>query len=344
MVFSRWWRLAFRAVAPCSLALSATAFAQTSPTPGATRSESAHAEVDSHTRTAARTLAAQGAEAFERRDYLAALDLFERAGALVAAPTIVLMQARTLVELGRWIDAADRYSFVTSLKSPDSDNPAFQAAVEAAASEYEALKVRLPLLKIKLQSARPADVWVDGRQLPAPLVGVDNPLDPGNHRIEVREHGREPIVREVLLQEGAREELLIILRDDASAARESATKPSEPKSDSPPELSARETRDDTLAWVALGSGAGATLLGVGTGLYALNKKSDLDAACNPGCPPSFEDDIDSFRQFRTVSYVSFGVGAVGLAWGSYLLLSGEPRAPTVALRASTRGAWVEGSF
>lgn len=314
--------------------LSTPAFGQTS---GASPTEDA-----SHTRTAARTLAAQGAEAFEKRDFTAALDLFQRAGALVEAPTIVLMQARTLVELGRWVEAADRYSFLLSLKSPDDANPAFQAAVQDAADEYEALKMRLPLLKIKLQGTRPAEVWVDGRQLPAPLVGVDNPLDPGQHRVELREANRAPIVREVVLAEGAREELVLVMHGDPPP--EAPRVGEKPRPTAPIAVSAHAARDDTLGWVALGVGAGATLVGVGTGLYALTKKSDLDAACNPGCPPSFEGDIDSFRQFRTISYVAFGAGVLGLGWGGYLLLSGEPQSPTVAVRATTRGAWVEGSF
>lgn len=328
-------RLLSAATLLCCLALSAPTFGQASGTPPT--------EDASHTRTAARTLAAQGAEAFEKRDFAAALDLFQRAGALVEAPTIVLMQARTLVELGRWVEAADRYSFLLSLKSSDDANPAFQAAVQAAADEYESLKTRLPLLKIKLQGTRPAEVWVDGRQLPAPLVGVDNPLDPGEHRVEVRETGHVPIVREVTLAEGAREELVLVPHDDP--APEALRVDEEPRSTVPIAAVPPPARnDDTLAWVALGVGAGATLVGVGTGLYALNKKSDLDAACNPGCPPSFEGDIDSFRQYRTISYVAFGAGALSLGWGGYLLLSGEPQSPTVAVRATTRGAWVEGSF
>ncbi len=317
----------------CCLALPATATGQAA--------EDTQDEGASHTRTAARTLAAQGAEAFERRDYAAALDLFQRAGALVEAPTITLMQARTLVELGRWVEAADRYSLVLSLKAPGDANPAFQAAVEAAAAEHEVLKARLPLLKVELRGDRSAAVWIDGRQLPAPLVGVDNPLDPGHHRVEVREPGRAPIVREVVLAEGAREELSIPLREDP--APEPASAP-EPEIVAAPTPSHDTPQQDTLAWVALGAGAGATVIGVGTGLYALNQKSDLDAACNPGCPAGFEDDIRSFRRFRTVSYVAFGAGALGLGWGGYTLLSGGSQSPTVAVRAGTRGAWVEGRF
>ena len=324
---------------------SGAAFAQTPASAQYSAEKETPGEGDSHTRTAARTIAAQGAEAFERRDYLAALDLFERAGALVDAPTIVVMQARTLVELRRWVEAADRYSLAMNLKSPDSGNPAFQQAVQAAAAEAEALRARIPLLKVKLQGTRSAEVWLDGRQLPPPLVGVDNPLDPGNHRIEVREPSRTPIVREVVLLEGAREEVVIPLRDDSPPP----AAPSElPRAETQPlqadALASDNTNHDTLGWVALGAGAASTLVGVGTGIYALNKKSTLDDACQPGCPPSVEDDIHSFRQFRTLSYAAFGLGAAGLAIGSYVLLTGEPDEPSIALRATTRGAWVEGTF
>ena len=49
-------------------------------------------------RTAARDLASQGIEAFERHDYAAAIDRFERAFALVPAPSISVMHARSLVQ------------------------------------------------------------------------------------------------------------------------------------------------------------------------------------------------------------------------------------------------------
>lgn len=330
----------------CWLVFSGAAFAQAPPSAQYSAEKETREEGDSHTRTAARTIAAQGAEAFERRDYLAALDLFERAGALVEAPTIVVMQARTLVELRRWVEAADRYSLAMNLKSPDSGNPAFQQAVQAAAAESEALRARIPLLKVKLRGTRPAEVWLDGRPLPPPLVGVDNPLDPGNHRIEVRESDRTPIVREVVLLEGAREEVTIALRDDSPPP--AAAHSELPQTDAEPLQADTGTGDgtshDTLGWVALGAGAASTLVGVGTGIYALSKKSTLDDACKPGCPPSVEDDIHSFRQFRSVSYAAFGLGAAGLALGSYMLLSGEPEEPSIAVRATSRGAWVEGRF
>lgn len=303
---------------------------------------------ESHTRTAARTLAAQGTEAFENRDYLAALDLFQRAGALVEAPTILLMEARTLVELRRWVEAADKYSTVKVMQSPDSNNAAFEMAVQAASDEYEALKARIPLLTVRVVGARahePFSVWIDGRQIPAPLVGVDNPLDPGNHKIEVHHASDPPIHREVTLVEGAREELVVTLQAEPppQPAQPLPTTVSQPVS--PSESPRADTSGQTtLGWVALGTGAGATAIGIGTGFYALSKKSDLDKVCDPGCPSGSEDDIDSFRRYRTISYATFGLGLAGLAWGGYVLWTSKPDDPSIAVRAAPNGAWVEGRF
>ena len=57
----------------------------------------AHARDDepsAEARSEARTLAAQGSDAFEAGDFATALARFDRAAQLVEAPTISLMQAR----------------------------------------------------------------------------------------------------------------------------------------------------------------------------------------------------------------------------------------------------------
>ncbi len=80
---------------------------------------------DSVTRTTARDLALQGSEAFDHGQYQVALDLFQRAGELVRAPTISLMQARSLSQLGRWVEAMDAYEGVQHFPGIDPSNPAF---------------------------------------------------------------------------------------------------------------------------------------------------------------------------------------------------------------------------
>jgi hypothetical protein len=301
-------------------------------------------ETDAHTRTAARTLAAQAAEAFENQQYLVALDLFQRAGALIPAPTIVLMEARSLVELRRWVEAADKYSTVKHMRSSEDANSAFQMAVQAADDELNTLRQRIPLLNVSVQQAhgdQATEIWIDGRLLPQPLVGVDNPLDPGNHRVEVHQSGREPIVREVLLREADRQQLVIELEPEIPPPVLVAPQAHSVTTEVPP---APVESTSTLGWVALGTGAAATLVGAATGMYALNKKSELDDVCTPGCPAGYEDDIDDFRRYRTISYLAFGLGAAGLAWGGYVLIAGTPEAPVAAVRFAPGGASVEGTF
>jgi hypothetical protein len=91
---------------------------------------------------------------------------------------------------------------------------------------------------------------------------------------------------------------------------------------SPPKVA--ETNPlNTLGWALVISGAAFTAVGTLTGVMALGNKHDLDAVCTPGCPPAMADTLDAFRHERTVSYVTFALGGLSLAGGTYLVLT-EP--------------------
>lgn len=307
-------------------------------------------ELDSHTRTAARSLAAQGSAAFEAQRYAEALDLFERAAALVEVPTITLMQARTLVQLGRWVEAADRYASIQRWKEANeaavAASPSFAQAVDAAQQELGPLMARMPKLNVKIVQIRSeaVEVYVAGRRLPPALVGVDVPVDPGLHDLEVRRPGRETIARQLTFVEGRREALTISL--DVKPAEPVAVPVMKPVVMAPPPAQPKQesSSDDTLGYVLIGAGAAGTVVGVLTGIAALGAKSELDEVCTPGCPPSHEDTLDTYRLHRTLSYVGFGVGVAGVAAGGYLLLSGTKEEPNLALGVTPRGARLWGRF
>jgi hypothetical protein len=297
-------------------------------------------EADSHTRTAARTLAAEGTEAFERHEYERALDLFDRALSLVRAPTLALMRARTLVELGRWVEAVDTYA--TLPRADDPNNPAFRQAMDEAEHELAALMPRLPRLRVSVRApdgARP-EVRVDGRKLEQALVGVDSPVDPGPHRVEVLVPGRAPEVRDVTLVERDRKELVVEL-----VAPEPVRLDPVPPRAPPP--AAHESSGLGVPAIAAFATAGAGLvLGVATGAIALGKKSDLDAVCTVDCPESMRGTLSAYRLHRALSYVGFGVGVVAAGVGSYFLIS-EPEAEgaaRVSLGLSPSGVLVSGRF
>ena len=77
---------------------------------------------------------------------------------------------------------------------------------------------------------------------------------------------------------------------------------------------------------------------------ALNHKSKLDGACNPGCPVGMGDDLDGFRSKRTLSYVGFGVGLAAAGVGTYFLLRDGSSGSRVEARLLPGGASLAGTF
>jgi hypothetical protein len=307
------------------------------------------AELDSHTRTAARSLAAQGSAAFEAQQYAQALDHFERAAALVEVPTILLMQARTLVQLGRWVEGADKYASVQRWRDAhpaEQANPTFVQAAEAAAVELAHLMPRIPKLNVQVSAPRQdeeVEVYVDNRRLLAALVGADVPVDPGPHSVEVRRADGRTVSRQVSIPEGRREEVTILLEAEQAPAPNTVELPV--TASTPAEREGEEgSSRATFGWLLLGTGAAAAGIGTVTGLVALGKKSDLDEACDPGCHVSHKETLDSYRLNRTISYVGFAIGVAGVSGGAYLLLSGSEEKPDLALGVEPGGARLWGTF
>jgi hypothetical protein len=262
------------------------------------------------------------------------------------------MEARTLTALGRLVEAANKYSLAQLMNDPKHHNEAYRAAIAAAAQEAQALEPRIPLVRVQLVgdlATGTVEVWIDGRKLPDVLVGVDNPLDPGRHRVEVRPTGGSLRAREFEIAEGEHETLRFgtTLPEPVPAPTPVAA-PLPPAKrlevDEPP--SAADTAaGDPVPWLVLGAGAAATAVGVASGIAALSKQSDLDeAGCEDGCAPKYKNDIRSYRRYRALSYAGFGFGLVGLGWGGYLIVSPKSGDGEVGVRITPNGARLDATF
>jgi len=296
----------------------------------------AHA-ADSEARLGARALAAQGAAAYEQRDFGRALELFERASALVPAPTLKLMEARALVELGRLVEAADRYTETERMLRLEPANEAFRQAAKSASEEKADVLERMPSLRVHVVGAAPGDaveLLIDGKPQSAESAAEEQRRDPGTYRIEARTKGGATGQSSVTLEEGAHADVEVRLVGSpaivAAPLRASAPAPE-------PASSKR-----TVGWVFAASGAAATVVGAVSGIMALNDKAALDAVCNPLCPRDQAGTIDAFRTSRTTSYVAFGAGALGLAAGAYLIVSDRPN--TMALTIAPNRVALAGRF
>lgn len=298
--------------------------------------------VDVATRTAARELAVQGADAFERGDYATALDHLTRANTLHPAPSISVLQARALVRLGRFVEALDRYEATTRAPITEDAPEAYRVAAHEAGIESEQLRQRIPQLSVQVRRGRelPQDVtvWLDGKILPKALLDVQFPIDPGDHTILVRGPNFDPVTRSVHLDEKERVVLEITLDDAAPAPVATQMQAGLPDD-------AASSARATWGWAAVSGGAAALLVSAITGKVALEKKSHLDSVCRPGCPSNSEGDIDAFRSYRTASYVIGGAAVALVGVGGYLILSNRIDSPmTVGVGVVGTNAAVWGHF
>jgi hypothetical protein len=293
----------------------------------------ASSEPSEATREQARTLAAQGYEALQRSDFVAAENLFRRADALVHAPTIVVDHARALVGLGRLVEAHERYELVLREGMPTNVPWSWQRAAADAERELATLKPRLAWLTLRVNGPSKPKVEIDDRDVPGAALGVRRATDPGVHTVKVRASGYIPKEQSVTLGEGEPKELEITLEVDPNSMKraelEEEQHPEEArarggaKSDSGP--------NNTLAFVLLGVGGVGIATGVVTGSMALGVRSDLDKECvNRTCKPAveadverYQKDIDRYRLLGTVSGVSLAAGVAAAATGGVLFWLGN---------------------
>jgi hypothetical protein len=307
--------------------------------------------VDDSTRNAARSLASQGKEAFDKADYERACDLFHRAYTLVPAPTIALYEARALAKLRLLVEAEEAY-MRAARTGLDAESPEpFRKAVHDAEDDLRALRARMPKVTIVTSGAGASDpqlsMTLDGRALTGALVGVELPIDPGQHTLRAVVPGGEPTALAFSVVEKQRQKVELAVAaggEQAAVAPKplAVAVPVAPKKTSP-ELEQRPSPWQSRAGLIVG---GVGVVGVATGVitglmagsrYSTAKRECPEHACVEG--GAGWDAVQSFRTLRTVSTVGYIVGGVGLAAGTTLLLT-APSQPSSAARAGSVNVWL----
>lgn len=296
-------------------------------------------ETDAATKAVARELGFEGIQAYKNGDYETALDRLSRAHELVGLTTTGLWRARCLVKLGRLVEGSEALFAVTRLPLPADAKPVHVDAQRQAADERKQLQPRIPRLVIKVVGEVPDDtvVMLDGHIVPPALVGVKQPVDPGEHVLEARGAGISA-EKTIELAEGQVLEVPIRLVD-----RDEGNKKGAP---------GRHVADEGspvlagLGWVAIGLGAAGLIVGGVTGGLALSKKSSLDSGCPArSCPVELHADVDEFGTLRLVSTIAFIAGGVVAATGVTLVITDAVTSDTqTAVTLSPRGLHFEARF
>jgi hypothetical protein len=300
-------------------------------------------------RATARALAEQAQDALEAKDYARAADLFDRAAALVRAPTLSLGRARALAGLGELVAAHEAYQKILRDGVPADASPAFARAIDEARGELAALAARLPAATVRIDGPRAPEVMIDGEPVPATAIGVSGFVDPGAHVVRAEAPGFVPAESTFTVKEGERIEVRLALVALAVTPTATATPP-------PDDAGGGGWTSTQIAGLAVG-GVGMAALGVSlaTGVAYLGAESDVEAHCDDtgACDPEGLDAAESGETLGVVNTVTLFGGAALIAAGAVLFVTGRRdeaspaaglRPPAVWIGPGGGGAVLRGGF
>lgn len=338
---------------------------------------SAFAQTDLE-RATARDAANNGRAAFDAGKYEKAIDYLSRAEQLVHSPTHLLFMARAQAKLGRLVAAHETYLKITRETLAPNAPKAFVNAQDAAEQEQETLDARLPSVTVTLQGATTAPdtvVQMDGTALPAAMIGIPLPADPGEHVFKATGPwiASDPIT--IKLAESAKQTVTLKLRSTGTppaavsakpatttppapapaaqnAAAAATAAPSSSASSAPPPEAKSASGGSSPAFLITSIAAftlGAASAGVGT-YYMLkasdtrNNANELNDKCNVDgggmcLDTNVQDQIRALdkdaNHQTTLGVIGLAGGGVGLVAGTIFLIVHVNRSDRLATSQST---------
>lgn len=284
--------------------------------------------LDAATKTRARDLVNSGVADFERGEFEVARRQFMEAYALAEVPTVAVWAARAHEKLGRLLEASNLYRSALAMQRNELWSGQVQQQAQKAASEaLLVLEKRIPRLAVELvgETCADAEVLLDGTKVSVGAPEPGHPADPGAHRVEARCGERIAAENAITLVEGETQTVQLTLKAQPVVAPSTVVKLHPVRFDPSPSATTNDhasTRN--LTWISLGIGAVGLAVGTVAGITTGVKHADLESS---GCTDAtcrgnrFNDSVDSYNTWRTVSSVGFIVGAVGAAAGATLWLT-----------------------
>src|SRR5439155_717560 len=133
---------------------------------------------DAATKSAARPIAEEALKLYDKGDYAGAYEKANRANDLVHAPTMALLTGRCLEKLGRFVEASEKYLEASHDTLEANASAAQKSAQIEAEKARSTLLPRIPAMEIALDPpASDAAVLLDGKPVPAAMVGIKRPID-----------------------------------------------------------------------------------------------------------------------------------------------------------------------
>jgi hypothetical protein len=271
---------------------------------------SAIALADSPDPAAAEALFREGRERAEAGDWAKACPLFVESNRLDFALGTSMNLAACEEHTGKLAAAWERYGALLEALPPNDDRRAF---VAESVARLERVVPKLTIL-LAAPLVDGTTVTRDGVDLGSASVGVDLPVDPGEHWIVVAAPGRAARSYAVALAPGQRLTLRVATGEPIAEAG---------RTGGPPRTEAR-----TAGWVLGGIGVGALAVGTFLGVRALSERSASDGLCTMGVcrDQAGLDDYDTAKSAALGADIALAVGVVSLAVGGYLVVTSITKA------------------
>ncbi|HEY1959007.1 MAG TPA: hypothetical protein VGH28_25515 [Polyangiaceae bacterium] len=307
-----------------------------------------HAQDDASDVATARTLGTEGLRLAEQGDCRGAVDKLARAEQLHHAPTTLERLGECQVSLGHYVDGTESLRRVIRERLA-SDAPAvFTAAQARARDALDKALAHLAKVRIDVVGPSASDVTlkIDGASVSNATLGVERPIDPGDHVVEASAAGFKRATGRVKVDAGGSGELKLTLEPAPVPVVVRQPNPTAPIAPTPAPTTITK-RNYAPAAIALGlAGAGLAVGGV-LGGVALAKKNDLVAACGgTACSASQKPAFDDLSTFATISTIGFVVAGVAAVVG-IVLIAVAPKHTVVeqmSFAVSPQGAVVWGTF
>ncbi len=298
----------------------------------------------------ARAAAEAGGDAYDAGKYAEAADLFERAERLLHAPPHLLYAARSHAKLGHLVEARELYLTLTREHLPNTAPRPFREAQQQGEKELAAIEPRLAYASVVVQGgggAQGVRVTRNGEPVPAELLGLPAPINPGEYTYQAFAEGMESTTTTISFREGVRETVVLTLRELPGAKKTPAPvegAPPEPSRASTASLSAPVPGDAApsggrplLIGSIVGFGVAAAGGAIGTVflLKGISRQDEADNLYRTFCPNNtcseqiydqqvgpVDNDAATKKNIALASYIT---GGVGLVTGVTLLILDQNR-------------------
>jgi len=265
---------------------------------------------------------------------------FAESERLDPAPGTLINLADCEERRGRVATAWQEFRDAAPMFRPGDDRIAYSE------KRARALEPRVPHIVLTLASrVEGVTIQRDDVELGVATLGVSLPVDPGHHRFVVRAPGREDGVVELDVAQG--ESRTVALEVGRATGGKPATPRTEASAHPPPPApapisppKAQGSSQAPWGYVAAGIGGAALITGVVATLAVSSAASSYKDHCRDGiCDGDGMDAASRGKTWSLVAPIAFGVAAIGLGGGAYLLLT-RPSPGT----ATSAGVSVVGSF